>query len=66
MKKIILPFGLAAVFFMGCKTETKQPQQFLTVSNMDSTVKPGDNFYMYVNGKWYKNTVIPATESGGR
>lgn len=64
MKKIILPLGFAAVIFAGCKTETKQPQQFLTVANMDSTVKPGDNFYMYMNGKWFKNTTIPATESG--
>lgn len=47
-----------------CKTEKKEEQQFLTVANMDSTVKPTDNFYMFVNGKWFKNTVIPGTESG--
>jgi putative endopeptidase len=26
---------------------------------MDKTVKPGDDFFMYVNGTWYKNAVIP-------
>ena len=31
-------------------------------SNMDKTVKPGDNFYMYCNGSWWKNaTVNPET-----
>ncbi len=27
--------------------------------NMDTTVKPGDNFYQYVNGGWIKNHPIP-------
>jgi putative endopeptidase len=31
---------------------------------MDSSVKPGDNFYLYVNGNWIKNTKIPPTQSG--
>ena len=29
-------------------------------NNMDKSVKPGDNFYMYCNGSWWKNTTIPA------
>ena len=31
---------------------------------MDSSVKPGDNFFLYVNGKWLKTAVIPPSESG--
>lgn len=27
--------------------------------NMDTSVKPGDNFYQYVNGGWIKNHPIP-------
>jgi putative endopeptidase len=64
MRKIILPIGFAVLAITACKTEKKETQQFLTVANMDSTVKPTDNFYMFVNGKWFKNTVIPGTESG--
>ncbi|MGN6516093.1 MAG: M13 family metallopeptidase [Rhizomicrobium sp.] len=30
------------------------------LSAMDKSVKPGDDFFMYVNGSWYKNAVIPA------
>src|SRR6202035_211776 len=29
-----------------------------------STVKPGNNFYSYVNGKWISRTEIPPTEYG--
>lgn len=29
-------------------------------ANIDSSVKPGDNFFMYCNGTWWKNTEIPA------
>ncbi|MET3113585.1 putative endopeptidase [Pedobacter sp. CG_S7] len=28
--------------------------------NMDTSVTPGNNFTEYVNGSWFKNTVIPA------
>jgi len=30
---------------------------------MDMTVKPGDNFYRYVNGTWHRNTEIPADKA---
>ena len=33
------------------------------LANMDRSVKPGDDFYMYVNGNWMKRTEIPADKS---
>ena len=30
---------------------------------MDHGVKPGDDFFMYVNGSWYKTAVIPPDRS---
>ena len=27
--------------------------------NMDMSVKPGDNFYLYANGNWLKNNPVP-------
>jgi putative endopeptidase len=37
--------------------------QFLDPSAIDSSVKPGDNFWLYANGRWDKTAQIPATES---
>ncbi|MFQ3191370.1 MAG: putative endopeptidase, partial [Paraglaciecola sp.] len=31
--------------------------------NMDLSVKPGDDFFTYVNGTWLANTEIPADKS---
>ena len=33
------------------------------LSGMDRTVKPGDDFYLFVNGTWAKQAVIPADRS---
>jgi len=35
----------------------------IATENMDKTVKPGDNFFKYMNGTWLKNTEIPADKS---
>lgn len=32
----------------------------LDLAGMDPSVKPGDNFFLYTNGTWYKDTPIPA------
>lgn len=34
-------------------------RKFLDPANMDTTVKPGDNFFMYANGAWLKKNPIP-------
>ena len=31
-------------------------------SYMDTSVKPGDNFFMYCNGTWWKNTTVSSEE----
>jgi predicted metalloendopeptidase len=40
----------------------KNPPAF-DLKNMDTSVKPQDDFYMYANGTWLKNTPIPPEES---
>lgn len=32
----------------------------ISISHMDRSVKPGDDFYDYANGTWIKNTEIPS------
>ena len=34
------------------------------ISHIDSTVKPGDDFFLFANGKWFKENPIPASEQG--
>lgn len=36
------------------------PKKYIDPANMDLSVKPGDDFFMYANGTWIKNNVIPA------
>jgi predicted metalloendopeptidase len=32
----------------------------IDVASIDGAVKPGDNFYLFANGKWIARTTIPA------
>ncbi len=34
------------------------------ITGIDSSVKPGDNFFRFVNGKWYDTAQIPPTQAG--
>jgi hypothetical protein len=43
---------------------TDQEKKFLDLADIDSTVKPGNNFYSYVNRKWINRTEIPSREHG--
>ena len=38
-------------------------RKLLDPANVDQTVKPGDNFFMYANGSWLKANPIPSTET---
>src|ERR1043166_6983221 len=38
--------------------EQKKPLP-LDPKNMDTSVKPGDGFYLYANGNWVKNNPVP-------
>ncbi len=60
----LIALTLAFVLFNACKEKTTSAQKFIETANMDSSVKPGDDFFLYVNGKWIKNNEIPSTEAG--
>ncbi len=54
---------------ISCKTdavkeeEAKELTSGLRLENMDTLVKPGNDFMAFVNGTWIKNTEIPADKS---
>jgi putative endopeptidase len=62
MQKTILYCFLILLFF-SCKTKTTGIQKDVFADNIDSSYNPGDDFFMYANGKWIKDNPIPAEES---
>ncbi|MBX6379810.1 MAG: M13 family metallopeptidase [Thermoflavifilum aggregans] len=64
MKRTHLALLCAGWLLASCGThQEKQAQTFLDFTGMDTTVVPGDNFYLYANGNWLKHTEIPPTQS---
>jgi putative endopeptidase len=68
MKKSIL-FGSLTCLVAGlsvinssCNNADKLPTG-IDRTNFDTTVKPQQNFYQYVNGSWLKNNPIPSDQS---
>ncbi|PQJ12770.1 peptidase M13 [Flavipsychrobacter stenotrophus] len=59
--------GAAVVAMASCqqpggKTEVKD-NKFIDLANMDTTIHPGDNFFMYANGAWLKANPVPGDQS---
>src|SRR5580692_2283256 len=55
---------LAIIFFSACSNPEPQKRSFVDVSGIDSSIKPGDNFFRYVNGRWYDTATIAADQTG--
>ena len=68
-KNIILTSSLASlILIFGCSKEEKQEQKAektlgFDVSYMDTTVKPSEDFNLFVNGNWIKENPVPSTET---
>lgn len=59
-----MPVLLAALVMAGFKQGTGDPKGgYVKKEYMDPSVKPGDNFFEYVNGTWLKTASIGATEA---
>ena len=63
IKILILGFAIILVidscnFNKGVKIK----KSFIELSAIDTNFRPQDNFYMFVNNNWIKNTQIPASE----
>lgn len=39
------------------------PPKYIDRANMDLSIKPGDNFYLYANGNWIKNNPVPGSKT---
>lgn len=58
-------FCIAALllFIAACNTNSTTQKQDILAAHIDSTVKPGDDFFEYANGGWIKQNPIPGDES---
>ena len=54
---------MASLAVIGFAQKTAEPHG-IAVANMDRSVKPGDDFYLYANGDWIKRAVIPPDRAG--
>ena len=70
MKSLSLAIAAACLVGMASCNNAKKPDaaesrtSFFDRSGMDSTVKPGDNFFLYANGAWMKTSMIPDDQTG--
>lgn len=62
MKKLTLPVIALAALVTSCQ-KSEPLHSGITKANMDTLVKPGDNFDAYVNGNWSRKTKIPADKA---
>ncbi|MEO6347613.1 MAG: M13 family metallopeptidase N-terminal domain-containing protein, partial [Aquaticitalea sp.] len=63
MKHVLILF-MMLLLVSSCSNQKPTDKKFIEITGMDPTLRPGDNFYRYVNGKWYDSIPIPATQAG--
>ncbi|MEO6819839.1 MAG: M13 family metallopeptidase, partial [Ginsengibacter sp.] len=61
MKKFLFLFA-AALSLAACKNQSSK--SIVEIHGIDSTLSPGDNFFMYVNKIWNDSAQIPPSQSG--
>jgi len=47
-----------------CKQSSETGAKHVAITGIDTSKKPGDNFFMYANGIWYDTARIPASQTG--
>src|SRR5882762_11321247 len=59
-----LPLVSVLIVSGACHTSDAPKQSFVDLAGIDSTIKPGDNFFRHVNGPWYDTAKIADDQSG--
>ena len=63
-KFLIALLALAACTAKSPEQNDSELRQFVDLEGIDSTISPGDNFFMHVNGKWYNSVQIDEDQVG--
>lgn len=59
MQKITFLFVLSVVLFTACKNPAAENKPDVVAANIDTTVSPSDDFFLFACGGWIKNNPIP-------
>lgn len=62
MKNIFF-YCITLCCIFSCNTKTAGIRKDVFAANIDTTVKPAEDFFLYANGKWIKDNPIPNEES---
>lgn len=63
MKKLLLVFAVL-LLLAACNNKNTSGKTIAHIEGIDSSIKPGDNFFMFVNRKWYDTAQIPPSQAG--
>lgn len=64
MKQFLIPISFLAMIWacISCQPTAKSDTKDALTAHIDTTFKPGDDFFDYANGKWFKENPIAASE----
>ena len=60
----LLYLSLAVLFAGACKQPSNIEAKHTAITGIDSSKKPGNDFFAYVNSIWYDSAQIPASQTG--
>ena len=63
MRLILAFFAIAILSFIPPGKKEKKKRKFIDPANMDLSIRPGDNFYLYANGNWLKRNPVPPSKT---
>jgi putative endopeptidase len=61
--KNLIAYALVCSSLLACNNQSKTEKPDILTANIDSTVKPGEDFFEYASGGWIKRNPIPADQS---
>jgi putative endopeptidase len=66
LNRSIVFIALAGLILSSCSNNSRlddNNKKDLLASNLDTSISPSEDFFLYANGAWIKNTPIPKAES---
>ncbi|MDB5279083.1 MAG: peptidase [Ferruginibacter sp.] len=63
MTKLVFLLAVA-LSLAACNNYVAAQKKYIAVEGIDPAKKPGDNFFLYINNKWYDTARIPPSQSG--